>query len=503
MATVKKWDELVPRSLFSLFGSGPSADLYSVYLDVLIELFRASAGSDGLRYDLARNRVEDILTAYGLHDLPVDSQFDDLDDSDEEIKTSQAAKILRRFQKSGWIRRETDRLRGDDVIRFPQIAFRLLPILIEMSEGKEVEYDAMLLTILEQLTQTRISKRRSIIYARQTMMELLDGVQGLLQQFASLRPEIESINTLGLAEWTSQFNDSSLKKSYDNLRVRNSVDRWYNEIIEGVREMQDQKLEIAQQTLKISNYAFDLPSQSHVRDLADEMGDHLHVIESGMDRLDQMLNDLDKRVSQFSNTLVRRVQVALSSRIAEEVLRSCDEVFESLRSLPSQRGRGDLYFENGINILPKVQMIHPRMIVLRSVQENEREKSVDKIESMMKIDLELSAELLKMIEDSATGELGPRAVEAIFVELFGDDEEKNVSDLIGSTLDEAHRLVRLLDYIGLVGGLGFEIVWPEQGDWLEPFDYFENEFLKVRNVRIRKKFSPQQSVRREHVPNIL
>ena len=504
MAGSKHWDDLVPRSLFSLLGSGPQPELYSIYLDVLIELFRASAGSDGLRYDLARNRVEDILATYDLHDLPPDSQFDDYDDTDdEEIRTSQPAKILRRLQKSGWIRRETDRLHGDDVVRFPQIAFRLLPIFIEISEGKEVEYDAMLLTILEQLTQTRISKRRSIIYARQTMMELLDGVQGLLQQFASLRPEIESINTLGLAEWTSQFNDSSLKKSYDNLRVRNSVDRWYNEIIEGVRELQDQKMEIAQQTLKISNYAFDLPSQSHVREVSDEMGDHLHVIEAGMDRLDQMLIDLDQRVSQFSNTLVRRVQVALSSRISEEVLQSCDEVFYFLRTLPTQRGRGDLYFENGINIVPRTQMIHPRMVVLRSIKVNEREKSVDKIEGGIKIDVELSADLLKMIEDSANGGLGPRAVESHFDDLFGNVEEMNASELIGSSLEDAHWFVRLLDYIGLAGGFGYEIVWPDQGDWLEPFDYIQNEFLRVRNVRIRRKYSPQPSIRREHVSTIL
>ena len=499
MAGKKRWDELAPRSLFSLFGSGPSSELYSVYLDVLVELFRTSAGSDGLRYDLARNKVEDILALYGLHDIPLDTQFDDFTDGDEEIKTSQAAKILRRLQKSGWIRRETDRLRGEDVVRFPQIAFRLLPVLIEISEDKEIEYDAMLLTILEQLTQNRISKRRSIIYARQTMMELLDGVQGLLQQFASLRPEIESINTLGLAEWTSQFNESNLKKSYDNLRVRNSVDRWYNEIIEGVRELQEQKLEIAQQALKISDHAFDLPSISHVREVADEMGDHLLVIESGMDRLDRMLIDLDQRVSQFSNTLVRRVQVVLSSRIAEEVLQSCDDVFKFLRALPLQRGRGDVYFEKGINIVPRAQMIHPKMVVLRSNQTTEQEKSIDKIESGLKIELEYSVDLLKMIKNLANEGLGPMAVEAHFVDLFGDEEEKNVSELIGTTVEDAHWLVRLLDYAGLTGGFGFEIVWTQQGEWMESFDHVQNEYLRVRNVRIRMKSSSRQSSRSSYV----
>ena len=499
MAGIKRWDDLAPRSLFSLFGGGPSADLYPIYLDVLIELFRTSAGADGLRYDLARNRVEDILALYGLKEILPDSQFDDYEDNDEEIKTSQAATILRRLQKSGWIRRETDRLRGEDVVRFPQIAFRLLPVLIEISEEKEIEYDAMLLTILDQLTQTRISKRRSIVYARQTMMELLDGVQGLLQQFASLRPEIESIDTLGLAEWTSQFNESNLKKSYDNLRVRNSVDRWYNEIVEGVHELQDQKMEIAQLSLKISDHTFDLPSLSHVREVADEMGDHLHVIESSMDRLDHMLIDLDQRVSQFSNTLVRRVQVALSSRIAEEVLKSCDDVFEILRILPQQRGRGDVYFEKGINIVPRAQMIHPRMVVLRSAQANEREKNIDKIESGTKIDLEYSPELLKMMKDKANSELGPRAVEAHFEDVFGIDEEKFVSELIGTTVDDSHWLVRLLDYIGLTGGFGFEIIWPHQGDWLETLEITQNEFLRVRNVLIRKKYSSKRSGRSDYV----
>ena len=499
MTGIKKWDDLAPRSLFSLFGSGPSADLYSVYLDVLTELFRTSAGSDGLRYDLARNKVEDILAIYGLQEIPPDSQFDDLTDTDDEIRTSQAARVLRRLQKSGWIRRETDRLRGDDVIRFPQIAFRLLPVLIEISEDKEIEYDAMLLTILDQLTQTRISKRRSIIYARQTMNELLDGVQGLLQQFASLRPEIESINTLALADWTSHFNESNLKRSYDNLRVRNSVDRWYNEIIESVRELQDQKLEIAQQSLKISDHSFDLPSLPHVREVADEMGGHLNVIENGMDRLDNMLGDLDQRVSQFSNTLVRRVQVALSSRISEEVLQSCDSIFEFLRALPNQRGRGDVYFEKGLNIVPRVQMIHPGMLILRSIQINEREKLEDKIENGMKIDLEYSAELLKMIKDSANGGLGPRAVEMHFNDIFGDAQEIIASDLIGTSLEDAHWLVRLLDYIGLAGGFGFDITWPPQDDWIESIAYIQNEHLRVRNISIHKKNSSKRFNRSDNV----
>jgi hypothetical protein len=71
--------------------------------------------------------------------------------------------------------------------------------------------------------------------------------------------------------------------------------------------------------------------------------------------------------------------------------------------------------------------------------------------------------------------------------------------LIGTTLEDAHWLVRLIDYIGLTGGFGFEIVWPPQDDWLETFAYIQNEYLRVRNVRIRMKFSSKRSGRSDYV----
>jgi hypothetical protein len=154
------WESLIPRSLFSILGSGRSPELYPVYLDVLIELYQQTIGS-GLRYNEARDIADDVLFEYNINQLPEEEDEEDISDTDE-ITISNGAKILRRLQKAKWLKRETD-INGRDVIRFPLYVFKLLPVLIQIKEEQQVEYDALLFSISKLLSQdVEIPRKQAI-----------------------------------------------------------------------------------------------------------------------------------------------------------------------------------------------------------------------------------------------------------------------------------------------------------------------------------------------------
>src|SRR5690242_17377023 len=111
----KPWGESIPPTLFSILGR---IDLYPVYIESLTNLFEQVVQTGKLPYSEARDCIERVLMAYGIGELPYDNEFDDAMDGD--LKISYPGIVLRRLEKAGWLRRETDRLTGDDVLRIPE-----------------------------------------------------------------------------------------------------------------------------------------------------------------------------------------------------------------------------------------------------------------------------------------------------------------------------------------------------------------------------------------------
>lgn len=479
------WNDFIPRSAFRVLGSGPNPELYAVYVDVLIDLLDQILSNGKLPYEEARDRVDGVLVAHGINELPQDAEFDD--PVDNEIKIGYPAKVLRRLEKAGWLRRETDRLTGEDLIQFPRYTFRLLRTLIEIREDQDIEYDAMLVSILRLLSQTEISPRKSIALANRQMLELIEGIQGLIQQFVSLRPDVEALDHKDLAEWSERYSQSALKKAYDNLHLRNSPDRWYAEIFESTRRLQNQCQQIAEASLtNESRYSIEQPTPSMVHGIANSISSQLSFIERGIQELVNMLDELDRRATDFTRIYTGRIHTALSSQIAENILHKGDDLFAVLRQLPKSRGGGDVMLQRCISVSHRFGKVTQSAVVIKKW-------NTDVAPADAKAELEHPTEIILTPETAATlrratkAYIGPKKVEEHFLKVFGSRVSMKADELIGASLESGRMFIRLVDCCSLRERFGFEIDWPEQGEEFIAIPTTSNLYIEVSNVTVRKK----------------
>jgi len=73
-----EWNKTLPRSLFSLLGSGRSPELYPVYLEVLLRLYEHGLqyAALGLEREQAKQLAEQAFSESGLSSLPTDEFAD-------------------------------------------------------------------------------------------------------------------------------------------------------------------------------------------------------------------------------------------------------------------------------------------------------------------------------------------------------------------------------------------------------------------------------------------
>ena len=196
-------------------------------------------------YDEAKDIIDTILRQHDVHD--VESEDDDVEAEsrpgprDDELKMSDSAKILRNLEHSRWIYREPDRRTGQDMIRFPRHAYSLIPALMDIKQDEDVEYDVMLMSISSLLSDDvrKVRKAHAVAHARRQMAKLIDDVKRLLQELASMRPEIERLENTGLSGWPQQFAESRQGHSYRMFKLRHSPDRWHADIVMQTRRLRE------------------------------------------------------------------------------------------------------------------------------------------------------------------------------------------------------------------------------------------------------------------------
>ncbi len=478
------WVSLIPRSLFSILGSGRSPELYPVYLDILIALYQRTIGS-GLPYNEARDIADDILLEYNINQLPEEDDEDDgnIDDTDG-ITISNGAKVLRRLKKAKWLKRETD-VAAKDVIRFPLYVFKLLPIFIRIKEDQQIEYDALLFSISKLLSKdVEIPRKQAINRAYQQMVELTDNVQALLQLIASMQPDVERLTKETISPWLGQYLDSQTQGHYTHLKLRNSPDKWYADIVDQARQLHEERETIAEESLRSSIGNIEHPPPIDIRESSNYIAKQLRYIEQQMEELSQMIKEMDSLEQQLARTYTRRVDLVTASANVQLLLESSKALFDRLQTLPG-RGNPKIDFET-IN-LPGLKAISPHSANWRSRTPSQKPIYIEDLVILNQE--ELSSEELQVLIH--TSSLGPHEVEAHFDQIFDGKQEMMVSDLLGETIEDAQKLIRLLNYCGL-GEFGFGIFALEQQGFHTPLPMVENDYLRVSNVIIRRRGIPNK-----------
>lgn len=477
-ATTSGWDALLPRTIFGILSNGRSAELYPLYLDVLTTLYLQIMDytTGALPYEQTRSQVESLLTEVGMsRPLPEDEFTDPKLEGSPDV--SRSAVILNRLVRSGWLRREWDHINEQDVIRFPAFAYPLLSALQEIRRGETVEYDALMMTILDLLLQDKIQRRQAISQAYRLMVKLVEGVQSLVQQMTSIRLGVQQyepgetlINSL------TSYMESEPVRQYRLFKLRYSPSRWSGDIVRAARLLQEQTQAITVESLARSN-PFDVPPPEEVNRTASHIAAQLRYIENNTNRLIEIVHELDEIHRQTSKAYRDRLNAELSSPAASEVIRSVEGLFDLLKTLPR---RTDPEVEVK-RLFPALRPTTPRSFSYLPRRIGRRNRDAE-------IEPYLTEEDVKIPQRYRMP--SSAEVEAHFDRIFGDRDELSIEALLTDSVEDIRLLLRLVNWCSRNSRFAFAVVFPEttsSDEIYRPPPEVENELLSISQVVIRRR----------------
>jgi hypothetical protein len=93
-----------------------------------------------------------------------------------------------------------------------------------------------------------------------------------------------------ISSWLGQYLDSQTKGHYTHLKLRNSPDKWYADIVDRARQLHEEREVIAEESLRSSINSIELPSPTDIRESSNYIAKQLRYVEQQMEDLSLMIN---------------------------------------------------------------------------------------------------------------------------------------------------------------------------------------------------------------------
>jgi hypothetical protein len=447
----RDWEAEIPQAQHSLLGRSPS--LRSIYLDVLAELYwqmiNGQVRGSGLTYDQARTIADDVAATHLLK-LETGDAFADADFENGAV--SQGAKILRRMETAEWFALRYDPLSHQSVVVLSRHAHKYAQLLQDYLVDP-LATDAMLISILELLKQTKIPRLVAIDQSLRFTLDLEANLSQRVQQLVAFRPQVERLDGNQLAEWLGGLLDSAVYREYLAFRNEHVPEHW----VADIRETLDQHF-VSVEAIVAERYgrANLTPLQfeaerarvhSVLRGIEGHLGDRQH--NGGILGL---ILEMDAQMRELARLYGQRQRLALNRAVLGSVVNATQRLMVALRERATTKSRRTAKMQLG---LFRIRALGPPSLSFRSRTEINmalREQVVSEI--AVPDDLELD-DLYQYPDSDKVGEH--------FAEIFGRRETMWVSELMGDTFEETFWLARLLECCGATSNFGFEVVWTDPG----------------------------------------
>lgn len=302
--------ETLPETLFRPLAAHGAP----VYLRILLEIFAQTQNRpEPLSRELVLSLIYAQLRDPQNFDLTAEAQADADASGDEADQLAERARqILRYLENSGWVRSETQS-NFDVLYILPDYAFRLLRTLAEILANEPPPLAGLIFstyTILQNLLQETPNAYLGIPQAHRQTLQLLNSLKELQQNIGEHIKQIlqESQAKQVLDRLLLRYREEIVDRAYHQLRTTDHVSRFRPGILEATTQLeQTEVLEEAARRLR------------QVGESASTQAAHLHLqqqlrsIREHFEALDQILQAIDTRHSQFVNAAVRTVELQLAA----------------------------------------------------------------------------------------------------------------------------------------------------------------------------------------------
>lgn len=274
-----------------------------VYWECICKLF--STMEHQLSFGVERDVLVDELEYYFDQTQAADMEEDEFQALDSRGK---ANSMLRKLEFYGWIEVETDKSYVQRV-NFKEYAVKIMKTLLEIAEGKQIEYQGYIYTIYSLV-------RSNTDHPGIVLLQILDNTDMLITGLKNLNSNIKHyIDELTRHRTVAEimdalFNDyitNIVDKAYHRLLTSDNVSKFRPEIIERLESKSRNKTYVAKAAQEIAG----------IREISVEEGQelvyrYLHEIIEAFRNMDDILMEINQKNTQYQRAAINRARFLLS-----------------------------------------------------------------------------------------------------------------------------------------------------------------------------------------------
>lgn len=425
---------IIPKEFFTPLASPNRL----VYWDCLCRLFQAMSAQ--LSFGIEREILVDELQFYFEQNQAAEFEEDDINGMDSRKKANE---MLRLLEKYGWLEVETDKSYVQRV-NFYDYAVKVMKTLLEISDGRKVEYQGYIYTIYS-LVRTNTDHPAVVLQQiRDNTDMLITGLKNLNSNIKHYIDELTKHKTVAEI-MNALFNDyitNIVDKAYHRLLTSDNVSKFRPEIIERLEAHGHSSRYITKTSEELAAIR-EIP----VGQAEELVYQTLHEIVEAFRNMDDILAEINRKNTQYQRAAVNRAKFLLAG--TEDVRGQIKEILLYIgeQMEQSQLDLNGIYEIEYLDNL--VRLFGSSFIDEKSfyspIEGKKEFHPQELIEAMP--DVELRQEKLRKMTEKMQRILSPERIERFVEEQLGDREKIYASELPMETMDDFIRLI----YVRLYG----------------------------------------------------
>ncbi len=308
MTTVTNPFDILPANLFNIFSTQGQGDWQRHYMAIVLRIYDLAEFN---RFGLTRDQViADIVDYLNQQDPDTFQTINEIDDVRPNDTQDIASWLVRRLDEAGWIERE-QQSDYSELIILPDYAFTLLEAFRSIQQQKPREYTGQLYAAHQLITQQgddfapalALSQAyENIRQALRGLNELNHNIRRYTERVTRDRPVAELLRL--------QYDDYAqvLGPSYHALKTADHVSRYRRDIVTQLQNWQLDEAWLNQTAEELATLGQHTPAQA-----AEEISRILSFVINQLETLDPLLDEIDRRHTQYLRTSLRQVRYQLIS----------------------------------------------------------------------------------------------------------------------------------------------------------------------------------------------
>lgn len=409
-----------------------------VYWECICKLF--SVMDHQLSFGVERDVLVEELQYYFEQ-----TKASDLTGEDVEGKTARdkANWMLRKLENYGWIDIETDKSYVQRV-NFKEYAVKVIRTLLEIAEGKQIEYQGYIYTIYSLVRSATDNPGIVLLSIVENTDMLITGLKNLsssikhyIDELTRYKTPAEIMNVL--------FNDyieNIVDKAYHRLLTSDNVSKFRPEIIERLESKSRSKSYVEKASEELASI------REISKDEAEELVYHyIHQVIDAFQNMDEILSEINHKNTQYQRAAINRAKFYLIG--GEDVRGQIKEILSGMNE-EINREEMDLSGIYRIEFMDELIRIYSAAVLdEKSLYTPIEGKKAFEPEMLQQEepDTELRNEKMRRMLEKLARVLNPEKVNSYVEKQLGNRQEMLASEL---PLENADDFVKMI-YIRLYG----------------------------------------------------